>query len=163
MKILFTLALLFFTLAQERKFDTIEINNIIVKNKLNQSYNFGAAIELQKAFGKATIKKEKDEVLGGYAYTFIYKGFETYFNERNWEATQITTADYRVLLNGITYKVGDHISKLKKQFPIAYQHSAYSVIGIYLEHKKQVLDAAVSFNYNNKGIITMILIANDNS
>jgi putative protein kinase ArgK-like GTPase of G3E family len=163
MKILFTFTILLFTLTQERKFDSIEIDNIIVKNKLDRSYNFGSANELQKVFGKARIKKEKDEVLGGFAYSYTYKGFETYFNEKNWEATIITNADYRVLLNGITYKVGDPISKLKKQFPISYRDRAYSAVSIFMAHKKVVLDATVSFDYDSKGFITMILVANDNS
>lgn len=163
MKTLLAFILLLFTFQQQRDYDTIDISKVSVKNKLNQVYKLGSAGELQKAFGKAVIKKEPDEVLGGNAYTYTYKGFETYFNERNWESTDIKSADYEVVLNSTSYKVGDNISKLKKQFPISYKNSNYSVIGIFLTHKKQVLDAAVNFSYNNKGVITMILISNDNS
>ncbi len=163
MKILLTLSLLLFTFIQNRDYDTIETDNIIVKNKLDQAYKFGSAKELQKAFGKTTIKKEYNEEAADFFYSYRYKGLEVWLTKANWEATIITTTDYRVLLNGVIYKIGDHISKLKKQFPISYRDRVYSAVSIFMVHKKVALDAAVSFDYDSKGIITKIIIANDNS
>ena len=147
-------------------FDHIDNKQIIIKNAANKSYTTGSKSQLEKAFGKARIKKGTDEVLGGFGYTYTYKGFETYFNENNWEATTITSADYSILLNGTAYKVGDHISKLKARFPLSYKNrNLYdnSAISIIISHKGSYTDATVTFGYNKKGYITDITIANDNS
>jgi hypothetical protein len=122
---------------------------------------------LVKAFGKPQkIVKQEDEMLGGYDYIYQYKGFEVFFNEKNWEGTTITGNYYTLLLNGITYKVGDHISKLKAHFPLSYKNrNLYdsSAISIIISHKGSYTDATVGFSYNEKGYITEISIANDNS
>ena len=167
---LLTLLLLFSYTAvfgQEVGKDINDIENEsihIVKSK--QTYSFGSASQLQKAFGKAKIKKERDEVLGGYAYFYQYKGFETYFNDKNWESTTITNPEYFVFLDGTSYKVGDHISKLKARFPLSYRNrNKYNenVITISISHHGSYTDAAVNIIYSNKGYIIKITIANDNS
>jgi hypothetical protein len=166
MKILVTLTFLIFTFNHAFCQDTqnsIEDVNIHIKNKFNKVYSLGSSKQLQNAFGKARIKKERDEVLGGDSYIHIYKGLETYFNEKNWQSTSITNADYHVLLDGIAYKIGEHISKIKKQFPASYQNRKYSVVAITIAHNKVLYDAAVNFSYDSSGVITRILIANDNS
>ncbi len=147
-------------------FDHIDNKHIVIKNAANKSYTLGSKSQLVKAFGKARIKKDTNEMLGGFVYTYLYKGFETYFFDNNWEGTTITGNYYALLLNGITYKVGDHISKLKARFPLSYKNrNLYdsSAISIIISHKGSYTDAGVGFTYNEKGYITEISIANDNS
>jgi hypothetical protein len=166
MKTLLTVALLLFAFTQERDYDSIERDNIIIKNKLNQRYTFGSANELQKAFGKASIKKELNEEAADFFYLHRYKGLEVWFSSGGWETTIVKSRDYTVLLNGVEYKIGDHINKIKTQFPLSYQNrNKYdnNAIGIMISHNKAIYDAEVDFRYDNKGFITNITIANDNS
>lgn len=148
----------------------VDINDVenetihIIKGK--QAYSFGSASQLQKAFGKAKVKQERDEVLGGYAYFYSYKGFETYYNEKDRESTTITSPEYLVFLDRTAYKIGDHISRLKDRFPLSYKNrNLYdsSAISIIISHKGSYTDAGIGFTYNEKGYITEISIANDNS
>jgi len=150
------------------KHNSIEVNNIHINNRFNKTYSLGSPNELIKAFGKAKIIKEPDEVLGGYSYFYRYEGFETYFNEKNWETTQITGPKYVVLLNNIPYKVGDPVSKLKNGFPISYKHKEkierdHYGIWIDIRQKKEFLDTYIFIDSNEKGFITEIRIANNNS
>ncbi len=146
--------------------DSIERDNIIIKNKLNQRYTFGSTNELQKAFGKAKVKREFNEEVAAYFYFYRYKGLEVGFSGGDWETTTIKSADYTVLLNGVEYKIGDHINKIKTQFPLSYQNRnkyGNNVISIMISHNKVIYETEVDFRYDNKGFITSITIANDNS
>jgi hypothetical protein len=48
--------------------DEIDFKHIAIKNAANKSFTSGSNKELEKAFGKAKIKKQRDEVLDGNAY-----------------------------------------------------------------------------------------------
>jgi len=170
MKLFSTALLLFFFSCAycQKTQNSIEDANIRVKNKFNKIYSLGSARELQKAFGNTKIAKETDEVLGGYAYSYKYKGFETYFNGHNWEASTITSSDYTILLNDNAYKVGEQISRFKRHFSISYknrQKRSQNDNGLWISiiHKKQFTDAYIFVAYNDNGNITEITIANDNS
>jgi hypothetical protein len=145
------------------KYNSVESANIIIVNKLQKWPAWGTAQALQKAFGKAKIKKEPDEVLGGFGYTYSYRGLEVYFHAHNCESVTITGPAYQVLLNGQAYKPGDSINKLKAQFSNSYKAKADGGIHLNIIHKKAFMDAYLSITYNTKGIITNIEIANDNS
>jgi hypothetical protein len=170
MKLLSAVLLLFFfnNAYCQKTQNSIEDANIHIKNKLNSTYSLGSARQLQKAFGNAKITKEIDEVLSGYAYSYKYKGFETYFNEHNWEATTIKSSDYTILLNGTPYKVGEQISKFKNHFSISYKYRQKrsrndNGLWIAILHKKQYTDAYIFVAYNDNGYITEVTITNDNS
>jgi len=148
--------------------NTIEDANIHIENKLNRIYSLGSARQLQKTFGNAKIIKDTDEVLGGYAYTYKYRGFETYFNEHNWEATTINSPDYTILLNGIPYKVGGQISKFRNHFSISYKYRQKrsrndNGLSISIVHQKKYTDAYIFIAYDDNGYITEVTIGNDNS
>ncbi len=147
--------------------NSVEYNRIQIKNARNKTYKLGSKQQLLKAFGKAKTTKEPDEVLDGNAYTYTYHGFETYFNESNWESSQITKPAYALVLNGISFKVGDDISKFQKHFPKSYQYRERSKTGnslnLSITHKKQYIDAGILVIYNDEGKITEIRIANNNS
>lgn len=143
--------------------NAVESNTIRIVDQSGKTYASGSRLQLEKAFGKTKIIKEADEVLGGFAYTYYYKGFEVYFNEKNWQAMEVKGRGYKVVLNGHTYAVGDNISKLKSDFPLSYKHRQPSFIRLGIKYKNALQDAYVAFTYNPKGIITSIEIANDNS
>jgi len=146
--------------------NTVENSNIKIMNQLKQTYSWGTRSQLEKAFGKTRVSKEPDEVLDGWAYTYKYKGFEVYFNNKNCEAMTVSGPEYRVLLNGQPYSVGDNIIKLKEAFPISYKNRVTgkdASVGLHITHKGVIVDAYISISYNTKGIITSIEIANDNS
>ncbi|WP_214071344.1 hypothetical protein [Mucilaginibacter sp. dw_454] len=168
MKSLLVLFLFLFTAnpaIYQKQLNNVDINSIHVINSYNKTYSLGPANDLQKAFGKATVKKERNDELGGYNYIYNYNGFITYFNERDWEATTITGGKYIAVLNGNEYKIGDNISKLKSRFPLSYQNrDKYDkFICIMISHKKSIYDAEVNISYDNGGYITKISIAIDNS
>lgn len=93
----------------------IESRHIVVVNKAKKTYvSGGSTSKLVNAFGKTKVEKEADEVLGGFAYTYIYQGLEVYFNGKNWEGMDLRTNDYIVLLKGHPIAVGDNINKLSQ-------------------------------------------------
>jgi hypothetical protein len=143
----------------------VESSSIIVINKLQKIYASGSQVQLVKAFGKAKVEKEADEVLGGFAYTYKYPGFEVYFNEKSWEAMTVSGPEYHILLNSKAYTVGDPISKVKAAFPLSYKNRRDKdrFIRLGITSKKVMSDAYVAITYNAKGIITSIAVANDNS
>lgn len=145
------------------KYNTVESANIIIVNKTAKWHAWGTAQQLQKAFGPAKIKKEADEVLGGFGYTYQYKGFEVYFHAKRCEAITITGAQYQILLNGQAYTIGDHISKMKKQFPLSYKSRAEKGISMNVSYKGAFMDSYIAIGYDAKGLITNIEVANDNS
>jgi hypothetical protein len=147
----------------DHKYNTVESANIIIVNKTAKWHAWGTAQQLQKAFGQAKIKKEADEVLGGFGYTYQYKGFEVYFHAKRCEAIGITGSQYQVLLGGQTYTVGDHISKLKKPFPLSYQSRAEKLIHMNISYKGAFMDSFVAIWYDANGLIIRIAVANDNS
>ncbi|MDP9047980.1 MAG: bL21 family ribosomal protein [Bacteroidota bacterium] len=170
MKLLLAVLLFFFfnNAYGQKTQNSIEDAHIHIKNRLNRTYSLGSARQLQKAFGNANITKEIDEVLGGYAYTYVYNGFETYFNEHNWEATIIKSADYTIILNGTPYKVGEQISKFKDHFSISYKYKKkrsrnYNGLWISIVHRQQYTDAYIFVAFNDNGYITEVTITNDNS
>ncbi len=143
-------------------FDHVDNKHIVIKNAANKGYTLGSKSQLVKACGKARIKKDTNEMLGGFVYTYTYKGFETYFDDNSWDGSTVKGTDYTILLNGITYKVGDHISKLKARFPLSYKnrnHFSNNALNIIISHKGRYTDASVIMSYNSKGYITEITIA----
>lgn len=148
------------------KYNSVESANIIIVNKLQKWPAWGTAQALQQAFGKAIIKKEADEVLGGFGNTYKYHGLEVYFHAKDCESININGPQYRVLLNGHPYTVGDNIAKLKDQFPISYKNRRLgkdALISLNITNRKILMDAYIGITYNTNGIITNIEIANDNS
>lgn len=146
--------------------NAVETSNIIIVNKSKQWPAFGTAGQLQQAFGNATVKKEADEVLGGFGNTYNYHGLAVYFHSKACESININGPEYRVLVNGHIYKVGDNVIKLKEQFPISYKNRRVEkdgLISLSLTHNKVMMDAYIGINYNIRGLITGIEIANDNS
>lgn len=150
---------------QGPKLNTVEFSHIAIVNQVNKVYRLGPAKDLQKAFGVIKAKKDTDEVLGGFGYTYNYNGLEVYFNKGNREGTTIKNREYRILLNGHAYAVGDPISKLQNQFPISYKnrYTDSRLILIFITNGKIMADASVSMLYNARGIITEIGVDNDNS
>lgn len=168
MKLVLSLILLFFTLTQEKAFDRVEVSNVLVKNKFGKSYNLDSPNKLTKTFGQARARKIKEEVLDGDSYIYAYKGFETYFNQKNWEASTISGSEYSLSLNNVIYKIGDPIVKLQKQFPLSYKNREKrskndNGLWIKLSQNLTLIDANVFIKYNDKGYITEMSIANDNS
>ena len=142
----------------------IESRQIVVVNKLKKAYTAGtSAAMLKTSFGKTKVMKEPDEVLGGNAYTYKYKGFEVYFNEKTWEAMDLTTNDHTILLDGLPITIGDNITKLSKRFPLSYKSRKQGGIRLNITYKGKLMDAYVSIGHNAKGVIDRIIIANDNS
>lgn len=151
-----------------QKYNTVDNKSIQIKNGGIAAYSLGSAAQLQKAFGRAKILKQNDEMLGGYGYTHQYKGFKVYFNEKEFEDLTITGSQYQVYLNGEVFKVGDNDAKLKKSFPLAYAERSNEpdhtrILRIQISHKKVLTDAAVVITLNAKAAITEIWIGNDNS
>jgi len=150
------------------KFNTVDNKSIQIKNGASAAYSLGSAAQLQKAFGKTTISKQNDEMLGGYGYIHKYKGLKVYFNEKEFEDVTITGSQYQVYLNGEVFKIGDNDAKLKKVFPLAYAERSTEpdhtrILRIQISHNKVLTDAAVVITLSAKGIITEIWIGNNNS
>ena len=170
MKILPIILLLFcFTnaICQETA-NSIEYSNIHIINTLKHSYSLGSAKQLQQAFGKIKVVKEPDEVQDGFGYTYKYKGLTVYFHEHNWDSAMVTGTEYSVILNGITYKVGEPISKLNTAFPLSYKHREKRTknnftLRIDISNKRQLTDAFIFISYNNKNYITEIWVGNNDS
>jgi hypothetical protein len=151
-----------------RKYDSIESKSIHVKNAHNTVYSLGTPLQLQHAFGKTKILKQKDEMLGGYGYTHKFDGLIVYFNENEFENLAVTNAQYPVYLNGEVFKIGDNDVKLKKVFPLAYAERSTEadhtrILRLQIRHGKTMSDAAVVITLNVKSAITEIWIGNDNS
>lgn len=122
----------------------------------------GPASQLQKAFGRVQPKKEPDEVLGGFGYTYQYKGLVVYFAQNSWDGMTINGPGYQVLLNGQAYAVGEGIGKLKKYFPLSYKYKNWNnARRIYIQVAGT--DTGVSIGYDSNEKITDISIENDNS
>jgi hypothetical protein len=150
------------------KFDTVEYKSIHIKNTHNAVYSLGTAVQLQQAFGKTKVLKQRDEMLGGYGYTYKFDGVTVYFNEKDFEYLGVTNAKYQVFLNGEVFKIGDNDAKLKKVFPLAYAERSNEtdhtrILRIQIRNGKTITDAAVVITLNAKGIITEMWIGNDNS
>jgi hypothetical protein len=150
------------------KYDIVDNRSIQIKNGGNAAYTLGSAAQLQKAFGKASILKQSDEMLGGYAYIHKYKGLKVYFNEKEFEDVTVTGSQYQVYLNGQVFRIGDNDAKLKKVFPLAYAERSIEpdhkrVLRIQMGHGKELDDAEVVITLSAKGIITEIWIGNNNS
>jgi hypothetical protein len=168
MKILLPLFLLLFISSKAFSQDaesTIEYTKVHIISLSKKSYALGSPLALQKAFGNVKAKRDADEVQGGYGYEYAYNGLIVDFHEHQWEAASIKDGQYSVVLNGKTYKVGDHISKLKAMFSQSYQlrDLKYKRLRIAIAHKKQLTDAAIVIDYDNKGFITEIWLGNNNS
>lgn len=151
-----------------QKYNTVDDKTIHIKNGGNAAYSLGSAAQLQKAFGKAAISKQKDEMLGGYGYIHKYKGLVAYFNEKEFEDVTVTGSQYQVYLNGELFKIGDNDARLKKVFPLAYAERSTEpdrtrILRIQISHNKVMTDAAVVITLNAKAAITEIWIGNDNS
>jgi len=151
-----------------QKYNIVDNKTIQIKNGSNAAYSLGSAAQLQKAFGKTTISKQNDEMLGGYAYIHKYKGLKVYFNEKELEDVTITGSQYQVYLNGEVFKIGDNDSKVKKVFPLAYAERSTEpdhtrILRIQMGHGKVLDDAAVVITLSAKGTVTEIWIGNDNS
>jgi hypothetical protein len=151
-----------------QKYNTVDNKSIQIKNGSSAAYSLGTAAQLQQAFGKTKVLKQKDEMLGGYGYTYKFDGVTVYFNEKEFEYVGVTNAKYQVSLNGEVFKVGDSDAKLKKVFPLAYAERSNEtdhtrILRIQISHNKVMTDAAVVITLNAKGAITEMWIGNDNS
>ena len=151
-----------------KKYDTVDDKSIHIKNIRNAVYSLGSAVQLQQAFGKIKALKEKDEMLGGYDYTYKYNGLVVSFNEKEFEDVAVKSPQYNVYLNTEVFKIGDTDAKLKKVFPLAYAESTTEpdhtrILRIQTRHGKILNDAAVVITLSAKGAINEIWIGNDNS
>jgi|GEM_PF-2483412 len=151
-----------------QKYNTVDNKSIQIKNGGSAAYSLGSATQLQKAFGKAAITKQNDEMLGGYGYIHQYKGLKVYFNEKEFEYVTITGSQYQIYLSGEVFKIGDNDAKLKKVFPLAYAERSTEpdhtrILRIQISHNKVMTDAAVVITLSAKAVITEIWIGNDNS
>jgi len=151
-----------------QKYEIVDNRSIQIKNGGNAAYALGSAAQLQKAFGKTTISKQNDEMLGGYDYIHKYKGLIVNFNEKEFEDVTITGSEYQVYLNGQVFKIGDNDAKVKKVFPLAYAERSKEpdhkrILRIQMGHGKALDDAAVVITISAKGAISEIWIGNDNS
>lgn len=147
-----------------RESDTIDISHIVIANKWDKTYKFGSATDLQKAFGYIKAKRKVDEILGGFYDSYTYRGLEVYFDKDGWEGTTIKNSEYKIVLNGHAYMVGNPISKLKAQFSTSYKNRYVDrKLILFICSGKVIMDATISIAYNTKGLITEIGVNLDNS
>jgi hypothetical protein len=158
--------------------NSVDISQVLVKNNLDYSFNFGGSLEdLQNAFGKALLIKPKDksEVAGLYYYSYVNDGLEVSFENNELEGVNltnnsitITNSKYRLLLNGIAYKVGDNIKSLSKDFPDSFKNTKVldpqrQQLFIGIKGKDVFLDANICIEYNRQGLITELWVGLDES
>jgi hypothetical protein len=146
--------------------DSIEKSKIKIENGNSKIYSLGSRYELKKALGDKKGTKSVDEILGGPAYTYKYKGLKVYFIKQDFESATITNSSFYVILNGVPFEVGDQINKFKKYFPLSYKEKESSNdrnLAIYITDHKTFTDSYVSFAFNKMGVVTAIWIGNDNS
>jgi hypothetical protein len=138
----------------------VDFRKITVVNQAKKSFNMGSRSELEKAFGKTKMVKEEGEAYeGGYAYTYKYKGLEVSYSIKNCEDMEVKGPEYRLLLNGAAYTVGEPITKLRAAFPLSYKNRRDGAIRLGIKNS----DTYVCITYNVKGIITSLEVADDNS
>ncbi len=150
------------------KLDKIQIDSIHILNSNNKLYSLGTRNDLKATWGKPRIKKQEDEVLGGYAYFCYYNGAEFYFNEQSFEAVTITTSQNKVLLNGKSYTVGDNINKLRSHFPNSFKKreakpEGGGILHLLMCKDSVIFDASIAFSFDSNNKIREITLANDNS
>jgi len=156
--------------------DSIEFTSIQIKNILNRTYSLGSPSNLQIAFGNAKITtKEIDQMSEESIYIYGYKGIEVYFKELNFgsvtatfelnfSSATISNSQYRLFLNGISYKLGDNINNLNKQFPVSFKNrqvnsdSQNRRIIIGTKNKNVETDTSIQITYDEQGFITEIWI-----
>lgn len=143
--------------------DGVENSNIKIVNQSKNSFNMGTRLQLEKAFGKTRIQRDTDEMAGTPAYRYKYNGLDVFFSGKHAGVMEVKGKGYKVVLNGIEYKVGEHIDKLKPVFPKSYKSRGDNMISLGVKHKGVWVDSFITFVYNNKGVITTIRVRNDNS
>lgn len=151
----------------QRDYNTIAANSIVVINQYGKRYSLESRNNLIRSWGKAPLKKEADEMLGGYAYSYSYKGVEFYFNEQSFESVSVKGSDITVILGKTSFKVGDKVQKLQSNFPMSYKNrevnsSKSGWIRLQINHNSKLVDTYVILSYED-GKVSEIEVSNNNS
>lgn len=146
----------------------IEDSEIAIINNANKTFNLRSKKQLQDAFGYKKAVKRYNEMLGSPEYHYKYAGLEVVFVEKDWDALTITAKDYKAVLNGVPYAVGNNINKLVTHFPLSFKKREINKgkdgrLWIGIANKGRPVDAFIVITYNKVNAITEIWIGNDNS
>ena len=95
----------------------------------------------------------------------IYQGADTWFLRKRLESITLTSAKYSVkFLNGSSLKVGDHISTVKKMFPLSWANRQGKQVFVFLQSGKIIVDVNLIFEFDDQTkLITEISCESNNS
>lgn len=124
---------------------------------------------LSKFVNPLSISKDYWEVLDDSTNLYVYNGAEVNFYKDRIESLELTNANYKfILANGISIKVGDNISVVRKLFPKSWnwmKSEKYHIfVVVDLIGPKGPLDASLMFDFDPKTkIINKIIFSVNNS
>ena len=110
---------------------------------------------LSKFVNPLRISKDYWEVLDDSTNLYLYNGAEVNFYKDKIESLELNNANYKfILANGISIKVGDNISVVRKLFPKSWDWMKFQTLDnfvfIDLIGPKGPIDAILSFEFDNK-------------